>query len=62
MKNYISARGGTFFRLLLLQKNVRCLLPRGREKPQISTNNAFTDTTAMQEKLGGRLLFLLFPE
>lgn len=32
------------------------------EKPQIHTNNTFTDTTAMQEKLGGRLLFLLFPE
>lgn len=29
---------------------------------KIHTNNAFIDTTAMQEKLGGRLLFLLFPE
>jgi len=33
-----------------------------RKNHKIHTNNAFIDTTAMQEKLGGRLLFLLFPE
>lgn len=33
-----------------------------RKNHKIHTNNAFIDTTAIQEKLGGRLLFLLFPE
>lgn len=53
---------GHIFKLFSFSKNVRCLYARRPEKPQIHTNNTFTDTTAMQEKLGGRLLFLLFPE
>lgn len=54
---------GNIFQLFSFPtKNVRCLWKWRREKPHIHTNNAFTDTTAMQEKLGGCLLFLLFPE
>lgn len=61
MNIYLSHAGAHFPTFFTLEK---CSLPlqAATKKPQIHANNASTDTTTMQEKLGGCLLFLLFPE